>query len=321
MLLSRRSFVSFVGMCLAAPSAAPARNPFPADREEMVPVPGGRIYVRMNGRVTLQRPPLLIVHGGPGSGHSGYIAMTALADDRAVILYDQLDNGQSDRPGDPHNWHIGRFVDEIAAIRSAFGLRRIHLYGASFGGLIALEYAARRPKGLTSTILQSPQVSVPQWAGDMNQLRQTLPQETQDLFDRCEAGRASNAECRGAIQTYNSKFQLREPRPPLIEEYRRSVGAAQNDQMLQTMWGRRFFTSDGTLRSYDGTSLLSRLDGRRTLFIAGEFDKARPETVARFAALANRAQSVVIAGSGHNIINDRPAQLLELVRAWLNRHD
>lgn len=226
----------------------------------MVPVPGGRVYVRVNGRITTRRPPLLIVHGGPGSGHSGYIAMTALAADRAVILYDQLDNGRSDRPGDPNNWHVGRFVDEIVAIRSALGLARIHLYGASFGGMIALEYAARRPRGLAGTILQSPQVSVPQWASDMRALSQSLPRETRDAFDRCEAGEAEAADCRAAVQAYNSRYQLREPRPPRIEDYRRSVGASQNDRVLQTMWGKRFLTSDGTLRSYDATSLLPRLD-------------------------------------------------------------
>ncbi|HEY5722383.1 MAG TPA: hypothetical protein VIT45_08680 [Allosphingosinicella sp.] len=41
----------------------------------------------------------------------------------------------------------------------------------------------------------------------------------------------------------------------------------------------------------------------------------------RFARLANGSRAVVIAGSGHNIINDRPAELLTLVRGWLARHD
>ena len=147
-----------------ARSAARVLDAVPApDRELMVPVRGGRIYVRVNGRLDGPKAPLVMVHGGPGSSHAGFIPALPLADDRAVILYDQLDNGRSDAPNDPFNWTVERFVSEIDAIRAALNLRQFHLLGQSWGGTVVNEYAARRPAGLKSLILSSPLISTSGW--------------------------------------------------------------------------------------------------------------------------------------------------------------
>ena len=49
------------------------------DQEAMVPVTGGRIYVRVNGALG-GKPPILFIHGGPGSSHWSWLNATALAD-------------------------------------------------------------------------------------------------------------------------------------------------------------------------------------------------------------------------------------------------
>src|SRR6185436_1646468 len=69
-------------------------------------VAGGRIWWRMSGARHLRsdRAPIIAVHGGPGGAHDYLEPLMALADERAVILYDQLDCGNSDRPGKTSNW-------------------------------------------------------------------------------------------------------------------------------------------------------------------------------------------------------------------------
>ena len=42
--------------------------------------------------------PLLLLHGGPGAGHDYLEPLEALADERAVVFYDQLGCGKSDIP-------------------------------------------------------------------------------------------------------------------------------------------------------------------------------------------------------------------------------
>ena len=53
----------------------------------------------------------------PTSGLLEYLLpLTRLSEDRTVVLYDQLDCGESDKPGDPRNWTVDRFVAEVDAL-------------------------------------------------------------------------------------------------------------------------------------------------------------------------------------------------------------
>ena len=86
------------------------------------------------------------------------------------------------------------------------------------------------------------------------------------------------------------------------------------------MWGRAEFTASGTLKDYDGRALLKRLDGKRTLFVAGEHDEAIPSTIAAFAREAG-ATFRDIPGAAHTALNDNPDAYLAILRPWLAAHD
>ncbi len=127
-LIDRRSLLGALAAALVAAPAL-ARDLDKPARELMVPVEGGRIYVRVDGDLASPRAPIVMIHGGPGGTHAAFLEALALADERAVILYDQLDSGRSDRPNDPANWRVARFVDELEAIRDALGIARWRLPG------------------------------------------------------------------------------------------------------------------------------------------------------------------------------------------------
>ena len=110
--------------------------------EGYAPVVGGRVWWRVAR--SGPRTPLLLLHGGPGAGHDYLEPLSALADERPVIFYDQLGCGRSDRPDDASMWHIEHFVEEIDALRQALRLHHIVLYGHSWGGWLVQEYLARR---------------------------------------------------------------------------------------------------------------------------------------------------------------------------------
>lgn len=318
-VMDRRGFLAAAGAATLLPRAAAAQAIPAPDREAMVPVEGGRIYVRVNGALDGPRAPLVMIHGGPGGTHAGFLGALPLADERAVILYDQLDSGRSDKPNDPANWRVGRFVDELDAIRRALDLTRLHILGASWGGTVALEYAARRPAGLVSTILQSPLVSTRSWIADAGRLRTQLPAETQATLSGCETpSPPPEATCDAATEAYYARFVRRVPGRAEIAAYARA--APGNGLLYRTMWGSSEFVSTGTLRDYDGEPLLDRLDGARTLFMAGQYDEARPATVADFAVRAG-ASFAVIEDAAHGILNDNSEAFLATVRRWLARHD
>ncbi|HEV8097947.1 MAG TPA: alpha/beta fold hydrolase, partial [Gaiellaceae bacterium] len=109
--------------------------------------------------------PLLCLHGGPGGSHLPLTALAPLAEQgRRVVFFDQLGSGESSRPDDPSLWTVETFVEQVRSVREGLGLERIHLFGSSWGGMLALEYAFTRPAGLSSLILNSTPTSAPRWA-------------------------------------------------------------------------------------------------------------------------------------------------------------
>lgn len=298
------------------------------DRQAMVPVPaatpGTRIYVRVNGALSGKRPPVLFIHGGPGSSHWGWLNATALADERAVILYDQLDCGRSDRPGDPANWTVPRYLSEIEAIRAHFGIARWHVVGGSWGGTLALEYGATRPPQLASLVLQSPLVSTAAWLADAAALKAAMPADVRRMLDICDnpgaAADATDAACQAATDAFYARHVRRVAPPAAIAAYRDALPVAFSQRLYGHMWGRAEFVATGTLKDYDGTALLARLDGGRTLFIAGQHDEARPVTVAGFAERAG-ALFAVAPDAAHSIMADNPGWYLNLLRGWMARQD
>lgn len=320
----RSAFIAFavlVSFSAAPVDARPAHFP-PPDRELMVPVQGGRIYVRVNGSLEGPKPPIVLIHGGPGGTHVGMLDALALADERAVILYDQLDSGRSDHPGQLSNWRVGRFVDELDAIRSALGIKRWYVLGHSWGGTIALEYGARRPASLAGLVLASPLISTRSWLADANALVAKLPPKTQAQLKSCDtAVPPAPSVCKAATAAFYKSFNGREPMSPAFREYKSPLDRGFNPILYETMWGKSEFVSTGSLRTYDGEPLLARLDGKRTLFLVGQYDEARPATAEAFADRVAGSELAVIPGAAHGTFPDRPDETIAILRAWLDRQD
>jgi proline iminopeptidase len=108
---------------------------------------------------------LLLLHGGPGATHEYLLAFDSYLPDAGVeyIYYDQLGSGWSDQPDDPSLWTIERFVDEVEQVRVGLGLGRddFVLYGQSWGGLLAIEYALAHQEHLKGLVISNMMASIP----------------------------------------------------------------------------------------------------------------------------------------------------------------
>ncbi len=329
-----RLAASFLALALAGCATVPA-DVTPAgpasvtayaapDREFMVPVEGGRVYVRVNGDLTAgAEAPAVFLHGGPGGTHNGLASMLGLADDRAVILYDQLDSGKSDRPNNPANWRVERFVAELEAVRAALGIERWHVVGHSWGAAIALEYAARYPQHIASTVLGGTFISTPLWIADANILLKELPAKVQATISACETATPPPAKtCETATAAFYAEFNRREPPSDALKAYSAAIGGGGfNPAIYNAMWGPSEFRSKGSLLTYDAVPLLSRIDGERTLFMIGQYDTARVDTVEDFVELTPGAEFAVVPGAAHGFFTDRPTESEAILRAWFERHD
>ncbi len=303
---------SFPALIAIATASCSPRGLTPG--EGYVEVPGGRVWYRIVGGGT--RTPLLVLHGGPGASHHYLKPLAALADERPVIFYDQLGGGRSDRPNDTTLWRTERFVRELAGVREALGLRRVHLYGHSWGTILATEYMAARPLGVRSVILASPAISIPRWIHDADSLRATLPESVQTVITRHErAGTFDAPEYQSAMMAYYQLYLAR--RQPWSADIETTF-AQLNPAVYGYMQGPSEFTITGTLRSYDGTSRLSEI-APPVLFTAGQHDEAPPGTVQWYQSMVRGAQLAVIPGAGHLTMQDEPAAYVEVLRRYLRQ--
>jgi proline iminopeptidase len=108
---------------------------------------------------------LLLLHGGPGCTHEYFEACDSYLPAAGIeyYYYDQLGSGRSDQPAEPSLWDLDRFVDEVEQVRVALGLDRKNfvLYGQSWGGILAIEYALRHQEHLRGLVISNMMSSAP----------------------------------------------------------------------------------------------------------------------------------------------------------------
>jgi len=110
---------------------------------------GCRLYYEVHG--SAQSPPLILLEGMGGDIPGFRRNIPHLAEELRVIAYDFRGNGRSDAPDEPMT--MGTFVDDTIALLDALGIERVHVYGQSFGGMVAQELALDHPKRLRTLVL------------------------------------------------------------------------------------------------------------------------------------------------------------------------
>jgi proline-specific peptidase len=195
-------------------------------------------------------------------------------------------------------WVVETFVEELGVVRDQLGLDRIHLFGSSWGGMLAMEYALTQPAGLESLIIASSPSSMRQWVAEANRLRAQLPDDVQETLRRHEeAGTTSDPEYEEAAGVFYKRHVCRaDPWPDYV--LRSFQFIAEHGVVYNTMNGPSEFHVVGTLKDWDITP---RLGGIRvpTLVITGEHDEATPDINRTVSGAIPDAESVIYPGASH----------------------
>ena len=287
-------------------------------QEGYTPVTGGRVWYRVVG--TGPGIPLLTLHGGPGA-NSGYLEpLTALADERPVILYDQLGGGQSDHPDNPALWVLDRFVEELTQVRAWLGLTRFHLYGHSWGTMLATEYALNQPTGLLSLILSGPVLSAPRYVQDANALKRELSSEMQAAIERHEAAGTTDApEYQAASGEWLRRHACRNE--AILDDILKAFGdpvTGINGQVYNAMQGPSEFSITGNLKDFDRTARLPEIKVP-TLFTCGRYDECTPSATAWYHSLMPGSEMVIFENSAHMTHLEEPERYIQTVRDFLHK--
>ncbi|MBI5584351.1 MAG: proline iminopeptidase-family hydrolase [Deltaproteobacteria bacterium] len=269
-------------------------------QEGFVPFRTYKIWYRIVGdREEPGKLPLLCLHGGPGSTHDYLEPLEELAaGGRRIVFYDQLGAGNSDHPQDPDLWTVSLFVEELAMLRRALGLDRLHLFGQSWGGMLAMEYALTQPGGLAGLVLADAPASAPQWVTEINRLRAELPPELQETMRKHElAGRTDHPAYEEAMMAFYRRHLCRlDPWPDCLN--RTFEKMVQEPEVYQTMWGPSEFYVTGTLKDWEITDRLGEIRVP-TLVVGGRYDEATPAVTGTVQAGIPHARMVIFENSSH----------------------
>ena len=221
---------------------------------------------------------LLLLHGGPGSSHEYLEAFDAFLPGGEIEYYhyDQLGSANSDQPDDDSLWEVDRFVDELEQVRQALGLDagNFYLYGHSWGGMLAIEYALRYQQHLKGLIISNMMAGIPAYNEYAKRLTAELdPQVLAELAELDERGDLEDPRYRELLRpNHYAKHVLRLEETP--EPVARG-GKRSNRHVYVLMQGPSELGARGRLEQWDRTGDLHRITVP-TLVIGATHDTMDP---------------------------------------------
>lgn len=264
-----------------------------------------------DGAAMREKPVLFLVHGGPGSDHSGYKPLfSAFADAAQLVYFDHRGQGRSARNGDPARWTLDENVADMEALRRHLGLGPIAVVGTSYGGMVAMAHAARHPGSVSRLVL----VATAAHGGFIARAREILAErgsaEQKALVARCwDQGFRDDEDVRHYHRVMGPIYALRFDAAAAEPALQR---AAYAHGPLNAAFG-----PEGFLRRFDLRPELPRITAP-TLVLAGAEDWICPPEFAReIAALIPGAQLEVFEGAGHSLRTDAPDRLLAAIRRFV----
>jgi proline iminopeptidase len=157
----------------------------------MIPVCGGKYQV-WTKRLGSGPVKVLLLHGGPGFPHDYLEAMESFLPQAGIEMYyyDQLGVGNSDIPDDPSLWTLPRYLTEVEEVRRGLHLDQFVLYGHSWGGMLAMEYALNYEEHLRGLVISNMTAGIKSELKRLDELKTTLlSQATLAQFNALETAR------------------------------------------------------------------------------------------------------------------------------------
>jgi proline iminopeptidase len=224
---------------------------------------------------------MLLLHGGPGVTHEGFEAFDSYFPAAGIeyYYYDQLGSAYSDQPDDPDLWELPRFVDEVEQVRRALGLDHdnFYLYGASWGGILAIEYALAYQEHLKALVISNMMSSIPAYNAYAE--RVLMPAMDQDVLAEIKQLEAAEATDNPRymellLPHHYVQHLLRMPFEAWPDPVKRTL-AHINPAVYVPMQGPSELGASGKLANWDRTADLPRISVP-TLVIGARYDTMDP---------------------------------------------
>jgi proline iminopeptidase len=254
--------------------------------------------------------PILTIHGGLGIDHRYFRPwLDPLADHATLIFADLRGHGATRRDETLENATHEHFCADIDALRARLGKERVVVFGHSYGGFLALEYALRYPAHVAGLILCATSASLAHAPIAIDNARaRGLPDALAALQRALSAPLASNEELAELWAALTPMYFADATSSRIREAFSRTSYSAKG-------YNRAAFEC---LPSYDVRKRLSDIHAP-TLVVSGEHDWLMPPSLAgnELAASIPRARHAVFNESGHYPFIEEPQRFVNTVREWM----
>ncbi|MBP2134021.1 proline iminopeptidase [Methanomicrobium sp. W14] len=281
--------------------------------EGFIRTTGGQVWFKITG-TDKEKTSLLLLHGGPGACSDYFEPLSKLSRERPVIFYDQLGCGNSEKPGDMSLYSVENYVREVGEVRGALELSEVHILGQSWGGGLAAVYAASgKANGIKSLVLSSPLLDTNRWIDDQKSYLSELPGDVRENIRIAEETKDYDSKgYRDAMDLYYSLHLCRlNPWPDILVKSFEKTSA----EVYMYMWGPSEFTCTGTLKSFNLSEELKRIE-MPVLFICGEYDEAKPSSMEYFRKFVKNSEIVVIKNASHMAHLEKKDEYLGALRRF-----
>ncbi|RIA09194.1 proline iminopeptidase [Flavobacteriaceae bacterium MAR_2010_72] len=280
--------------------------------QDFLELDGGKIWYQVIG--DNDEIPIVLLHGGPGYPSYYLNPLKPLSKDRPVIVFDQLGCGRSDRISDTSLMTIDNHINQVRQLVTNLKIKKFYLYGHSWGSMLAIEYYLKYPEDVKALIFASPSLSTSLWASDMDTLISRMPDSLQLSLNESKQNIVTDTiKLNQAMNQFYQNFYFRKL-PPSVDLDSTFNGIGLN--VYHYMWGNNDFVATGTLKDYDRTNDLKEIKVP-TLYITGEYDGARPQTVAHYQSLTPNSRMEVIKDVGHVTMHDAPEENIKIIADFL----
>lgn len=283
---------------------------------KMIPVMGGKykVWTKKMGSGPIK---VLLLHGGPGFTHQYLEAMESFLPEAGIEMYyyDQLGCGNSDKPEDLSLWEIPRYVEEVEEVRLGLGLENFVLYGQSWGGMLAIEYALKYQHNLRALVISNMTAGMQSYLRRIGEVAKKLDHislaalrvlEAMEDYDSPEYQRIMMDEL------YPISMCRLKPWPePVTRAFRDA-----NLTIYNYMQGKSEFVVTGTFKDWERWDDLHKITVK-TLTLGAEHDTMDPEDIRKMATLMPNATSAICPNGSHLAMWDDQAVYFEHLLGFL----
>ncbi len=275
----------------------------------MIPIhtPKGDFKVWTKQMGNNPRIKVLLLHGGPGCSHEYLECFDSFFPQEGIeyYYYDQLGSFYSDHPGDTSLWHLNRFVEEVEQVRTALGLdsSNFYLFGHSWGGILALEYALKYRKNLKGLIISNMMCSIEKYNEYAeNVLAKQLPPDVLAEIQKYEAAKDfENPRYMELLEEYfypEHLMRLKTYPEPASRGYNHC-----NVTVYTLMQGPSEFRGAGRLLHWDRSKELPEITVP-TLTIGAKYDTMDPEYMKWMATQVQNGTYLYCPNGSHSAMYD-----------------